>query len=366
MTLARSLLFPFAVIYEAVARLRAGLYQIGIFSRKKLPGTVISVGNLTVGGTGKTPMVIWLAHTLMQNGAHVGILTRGYAGFMQSNPAAEKSTPNQRTADEPAVIASRLTRFTAESKPPGKFHVASNKDRAAAAQKLSQSGFDTFILDDAFQSLYLHRDLDIVLIDALSPFGGGLLLPAGRLREPKSALRRAGIIVITRTKHAPAIEAVVRRYTGAPIFYATMTLDSLASTRRASGLLTPDQPLKEDQRRNTKFFAFCAIGNPTAFFENLREWGVPIVGSKTFRDHHRFTAVDLHAIEQEASTAGANALICTEKDLINLGPHDFQKLPLYCSVISLQLHDAAQFWQAADKILHHRNHRSKGAEQQAP
>src|SRR5579862_7602725 len=359
MTFARSLLFPFAVIYEAVARLRAGLYQIGIFSRKKLPGTVISVGNLTVGGTGKTPMVIWLAHTLMQNGAHVGVLTRGYAGFLQSNRRTETpaNVTTEHTADEPAVIASRLARFTSESKPAGKFHVASNKDRAAAAQKLSQSGFDTFILDDAFQSFYLHRDLDIVLIDSLSPFGGGLLLPAGRLREPKSALRRAGIIVITRSKHAPAIEAVVRRYTAAPIFYATITLDSLASTRRVDHVLTPANPLAEDARLSTKFFAFCAIGNPTAFFENLREWGVPIVGSKTFRDHHRFTAADLHAIEQEATAAGASALICTEKDLINLGPHDFQKLPLYSAVISLQLHDAAQFWQAADKILHHRNHR---------
>lgn len=352
MSLARSLLFPFSVIYEAVARLRAGLYQIGVFSRKKLPGTVISVGNLTIGGTGKTPMVIWLAHTLIQNGANVGILTRGYAGFMRSNPATEKSTNTEHTADEPAVIASRLARFVAESKPPGKFHVASNKDRAAAAAKLSQSGFGTFILDDAFQSLYLHRDLDIVVIDALSPFGGGLLLPAGRLREPKSALRRAGIIVITRTKHAPAIEAVVRRYTAAPIFYATITLDSLASTRRVDTRLTPDQPLPEPDRLSTKFFAFCAIGNPSAFFENLREWGVPLAGSKTFRDHHRFTAADLHTIEEEASAAGASALICTEKDLINLGPHDFQKLPLYSAVISLQLHDAAQFWQSAGEILH--------------
>lgn len=354
MSFARSLLFPFAVIYEAVARLRAGLYNVGIFSRRKLPGTVISVGNLTVGGTGKTPLVIWLAHNLMQNGASVGILTRGYAGFMQSDPATKQS--EEISADEPAVIVSRLA---AESKPPGKFHVAASKDRAAAAQKLSQAGFDTFILDDGFQSLYLHRDLDIVLIDALSPFGGGLLLPAGRLREPKSALRRAGIIVITRTKHAPAIEGVVRRYTGAPIFYATITLDSLASTRRVDHVLTPSDSLPDDARHSTKFFAFCAIGNPSAFFENLREWGVPIVGSKTFRDHHHFTATDLHAIEQEASTAGATALICTEKDLINLGTHDFQKLPLYCAVISLQLHDAAQFWQAADKTLHHRNQPAK-------
>jgi tetraacyldisaccharide 4'-kinase len=356
MTLARSLLFPFSVLYEAAARLRAGLYDVGIFSRKKLPGTIISVGNLTVGGTGKTPMVIWLAHNLIQNGANVGILTRGYTGFMQSGRASSEQThaPQENLPDEPTLIASRLSRFSQESKPPGKFHVAAQKDRAADAQKFSASGFDTFILDDAFQSLYLHRDLDIVLIDALSPFGGGLLLPAGRLREPKSALRRAGIIVITRSQHAPAIEGVVRRYTAAPIFYATITLDSLASTRRVDHLLTPSAPLPDDLRHSTKFFAFSAIGNPSAFLENLREWGVPVAGSQTFRDHHRFTVSDLQNIERQATAAGASALICTEKDLINLGPHDFQKLPLYTAVISLQLHDAAKFWQAADQILHHR------------
>ena len=350
--LSRSLLFPFAVLYEAVARLRAGLYSAGIFSRRKLPGTAISVGNLTVGGTGKTPMVIWLAHSLMQNGANVGSLTRGYGGFMQSNPASH-SSENETLPDEPALIASRLTRFTEQSKPPGKFHVSAAKDRAAAAQKLAQSGFDTFILDDAFQSLYLHRDLDIVLIDALSPFGGGLVLPAGRLREPKSALRRAGIVVITRTREAPAIEAVIRRYTPAPIFYATTTLDSLAHTRRAAAHLITAEPLPEEDRLNKKFLAFCGIGNPAAFFENLREWGVPVVATETFRDHHRYTPADLRALEDQARTAGADALICTEKDLINLGALEFQNLPLFCCVISLQMQDPAKFWQAANEILRH-------------
>ncbi len=154
-------------------------------------------------------------------------------------------------------------------------------DRYKNGLALAARGVKWFILDDGFQHLQLARSVDIVLIDASKPFGGGHLLPAGRLREPRGALKRADVIVITRSSHAPAIESVVRHYSSAPIFYAHTELDSVRS--RSGSQLTPTE------LRGKALFAFCGIGNPGAFYSDLREWGFQIVGHKFFRDHHRFT-----------------------------------------------------------------------------
>jgi tetraacyldisaccharide 4'-kinase len=308
--------------YGAVSRLRARAYKKGVLRLQRLHGVVISVGNLTTGGTGKTPMALWLAERLLADGKKAGILTRGYRG---------ETLLTGSTSDEVQLLQRRLGDRVA-------FGVGA--DRFARGSELAKRGIDWFILDDGFQHLQLARDVDIVLIDATNPFGGGHLLPAGRLREPKTALSRADIIVITRSGHAPAIEAAIRRESPAPIFYASVRLDSVMPWR------TEDAPRETADMQRKKLFAFCGIGNPPAFVANLREWGFQIVAERFFPDHHRYTLEDVQVIESEARLAGADALICTEKDIFNMANAQFQSFEISYCRISLQMDRAEEFWQA--------------------
>src|SRR5580693_2197921 len=340
MTLKQSLLWPFTLPYGAAAHLRARAYRKGILKQQHLDGTVISVGNLTTGGTGKTPMVLAIAEHLLAEGKNVGILTRGYRGekiapaSQHDSPTATKTTTTTTntltaTSDEVRLLQSRLgTRV--------QFGVGA--DRYEQGRELAKRGVNWFILDDGFQHLRLARDVDIVLIDATNPFSGGRLLPAGHLREPRSALARADIIVITRNTRAPAIESAIRRDSTAPIFYARPKLDAIHSVAEGQ----PARAVAPDAL--PKLFAFCGIGNPAAFLDDLRTWGLDIVGHKLFPDHHRYTDHDDHEIFRLASEAAASGLICTEKDLYNLHAIYYGKLPTFYCSISMQIDNPGDFW----------------------
>lgn len=322
MNLGQALLWPLTLPYGAVVRLKARAYARGLLRQRRLNGVVISVGNITTGGTGKTPMVLWLAEHLLAEGKKLGILTRGYRGEVSTTGSA---------SDEVQLLQARLRDRVA-------FGVGA--DRFARGSELARRGIEWFVLDDGFQYLQLARNVDIVLIDASNPFGGGHLLPAGRLREPKSAISRADLIVITRSRHAPAVEAAIRRESSAPIFYARVRLDSLMQWRPAGGT----REIPDMQRK--KLFAFCGIGNPSAFVADLREWGFQIVAERFFPDHHRYTPEDVQVIESEARRAGADVLICTEKDTFNMANAPFQSFDVSYCRISLQLDRAEEFWQA--------------------
>jgi tetraacyldisaccharide 4'-kinase len=332
MSLKGSLLWPLTVPYGAISRLRSRAYRAGIFKQQHLPGRVISVGNLTTGGTGKTPMVIWIADRLATEGKSVGILTRGYRGEPASKPAASntnaqaKPTGSSSRSDEVQLMQARLGDRVA-------FGVGA--DRFARGQELANRGVDWFVLDDGFQHLQLERDVDIVMIDATNPFGGGHLLPAGRLREPKTALARANLIVVTRSSRSPAVEAAVQRETSAPIFYAQAELDSVYSPGSA--------PLESHDARGQDLFAFCGIGNATSFVADLRSWGFQVVGHKFFSDHHRYSPADIREIEAEARAAGASGLVCTEKDRFNF-PCDSVTMNLLVCAISLRIDREQDFW----------------------
>jgi tetraacyldisaccharide 4'-kinase len=331
-TLKESLLWPLSFPYGLVVRCRARAYRTGILRRRHLHGVVISVGNLTVGGTGKTPMVLWIAERLLAEGKSVGILTRGYRG-KTVNASAEESQTIVRpeivfTSDEVQLLQSRLG---------NRVSLGVGADRYKSGVALADRGVNSFILDDGFQHLQLARDVDIVLVDASKPFGGGHLLPAGRLREPRTALERADLIVITRSNHAPAIESVVRRHSAAPIFYAHTELAVLYS--RSSSKLTASEV------RSKIFFAFCGIGNPAAFIADLRDWGFQIAGHKSFPDHHRYSPSDIAEIEEEARKTGAAGLICTEKDRFNLAEAQ-SSMDLWVCAISLHIDREDEFWRA--------------------
>lgn len=331
-------LWPAAAAYGGVVRLRTALYQHGVLRRRQLGGVVISVGNLTVGGTGKTPMVLWLAERLAAEGVRPAILTRGYRGegnFDENGAAA---------SDEVAMLQRRLEE---------RAWFGVGKDRYASGRALERDGARWFILDDGFQHLALERDADIVLLDASSPFGGGRILPVGRLREPRAALARADVVVITRSRHAPALETMVRRYTRAPIFYASTELESVA---QAPDMVTP---LEEADRARMKFFAFCAIGNPGAFLDDLERWGFAVAGERRFRDHHRYTPAEVEEMEHAAAAAGADAMICTEKDVFNLRGAPATVLPIYACRIGLSLSDGEGFWKATQEAVRPRRQELK-------
>jgi tetraacyldisaccharide 4'-kinase len=334
MTLKQSLLWPFTLPYGAAAHLRARAYRKGILKSQHLDGVVISVGNLTTGGTGKTPMVLWIAERLLAEGKSVGILTRGYRGenimpASKNNPPSVAANAKATTSDEVRLLQSRLGERV-------QFGVGAK--RYEQGRELAKRGVNWFVLDDGFQHLQLARDVDIVLIDATNPFSGGRLLPAGHLREPRSALARADIIVITRSARAPAIESAIRRDSAAPIFYARPKLDAIHSF--TDGQLGGAVPLDA----LPKLFAFCGIGNPAPFLDDLRTWGVDIVGHRFFPDHHRYTDHDDEEILQLASEAEASGLICTEKDLYNLHAIYYGKLPTFYCSISMQIDNADDFW----------------------
>jgi tetraacyldisaccharide 4'-kinase len=196
------------------------------------------------------------------------------------------------------------------------------------------------VLDDGFQHLKLSRNTDVVLVDATDPFGGGMVLPAGRLREPLGALRRADIVVITRSVQAPspAIEAIIRRHTENPIFYASTRLECVLRLPKL------DVALPKQDWKKGRFLAFCGIGNPSAFFEDLRNWGFQVAQQRSFADHHAYTTGEAVELEIAASSGGADALLCTEKDVWNLRNARFTALPVYCCRICFDLPDS--FWSA--------------------
>jgi tetraacyldisaccharide 4'-kinase len=319
------LLWPLSLLYSLVARTKSWCYTRGILRKRKLPGTVISVGNLTVGGTGKTPMVLAIADHLAAEGKHAAILTRGYRGTADTGPSGVPQS------DEVALLRERLG---------GKVQLGVGANRYKSGTILARHGVDWFVLDDGFQHLKLSRDADVVLVDATDPFGDGMVLPAGRLREPLAALRRADLVVITRSVQAPspAIEAMIRRHTNCPIFYATTRLESVLRIPRL------DVALPEEDWQKARFLAFCGIGNPTAFFEDLRSWGFRVAQQRSFADHHVYAAREVVELELAASNCGAEALLCTEKDVWNLRNVQFAALPVYCCRVCFELTD--NFWSA--------------------
>ena len=306
--LLRTMLWPLSVLYGVIVRVRVWLYANKWLKQKRLNAPVISIGNLTVGGTGKTPMVIWLAEKFLAEGRRVAILSRGYRGA-------------NGTSDEIELMKFRLK---------GRVSFGVGKNRFAAGHRLeSQQPIDIFLLDDGFQHLQLARDLDILLMDVSRPLAGESLLPAGRLREPVTAMSRANLIIFTRAETASGTLDAIEKLNQYPVFAASTRL---LGFRRFGG---ETAPLSLNEIGAGPFFAFCGLGNPDAFFRDLGNWGLAICGQAIFADHHRYTRRDISAVKQAAKQAGANAFVTTEKDAQNLTGLEFDETPLFVAVIDL-------------------------------
>lgn len=296
----RFLLAAVSLFYAIAIGLRDFLYSKGFLRAQRVDAPVISIGNITTGGTGKTPLVIWMCKFLQKNDIQCAILTRGYKTQATSHEP-------QTMMDEPAILA--------QSCPQVKVIV--NPDRVAgAAEAMNSFGAKVMVMDDGFQHRRLARDLDIITIDATCPFGYGKMLPAGLLREPLSALGRANAVVITRCDQADKaelnqLEEKIKSHR--PDMITARSIHKPVCAKSVDG-----KEISLEELKNKKIFAFCGIGNPEAFLNTIKALGLDLAGAKIYDDHYYYTENDIDYIYKQAWQVKADLVITTQKDLSKL------------------------------------------------
>lgn len=292
-----------AQVYRVVIALRNSLYSKGWLKIHRVDAVVISVGNITTGGTGKTPLVIRLCKMIVSDSKFqisdfpCAILTRGY------KMTRESKSRIRDYGDEPAVLAESCRQS----------RVVVNPDRVAGAyEAIKQFGAKVLVMDDGFQHRRLARDLDIVTIDSTLPFGYGRMLPAGLLREPVTALKRADAVVITRCDQIAETELSQLEDKLHKINPKIVITRSIHASVCAKTIDNKEIGLEELKSR--KIFAFCGIGNPDAFLMTVTGLGGKIVGSKVYNDHYHYTADCLAGICEQAERLKADLMLTTQKD----------------------------------------------------
>jgi tetraacyldisaccharide 4'-kinase len=327
---------PLSWTYSKITGLRNDLYDREWLEIADLGARTISVGNITTGGTGKTPLVAHIARVLLGRGEKVCVLTRGYKREDPSqrvlvSDGEQVLADAKRGGDEPFELAQKLS---------GRAVIIADADRSEAGKWAKRKfGTTVFLLDDGFQHRQIRRDIDIVCIDATDPWGGGKILPSGRLRESPNSLGRADIVVITRADLIDRPEElkseIARLNATAPIFTCVNMVTAIRP-------LKDDQPMTGDAARKMRSFAFCAIGNPESFFELLRRDGFDVADSRTYRDHHSYTQKDIQELEKDAAKAGAGIFLTTAKDAVKLNDLDI-KLPCFAVEIETVIDEAEIF-----------------------
>lgn len=314
-------------LFEHLIRLRAAFYRYGLLKTYRLPCTVISIGNITSGGTGKTPMTLYVAELLQRLGYKTAILSRGYKGSAEKRGGIVSDGQNllmspDEAGDEPFMMARFLKNIP----------VLAGRNRVASGHlAVSRFSPDIILLDDGFQHQRLHRDLDIVLLDTARPFGNGFLLPRGSLREPPEALSRSDIIVFTRyrddlqnpTGRLPALlqSRPIFRSRNAPYIHHTV---SPVTGTGSTTLPGSDSTVLADAR----VFAFSAIADNSDFHRVITGLGCRLADKAAFPDHHAYTPGQLEEICRNAEQADAELIMTTQKDFPKLPGDTAWPLPL--------------------------------------
>ncbi len=330
-----------SAIYGAVQKTRCAAYRYGVLASAGLPCKVISVGNITVGGTGKTPMAMYLGELLRQMGHSVVIVSRGYKGTAERQGAVVSDgravfLDAATAGDEPHLIACRLKDIP----------VVVGKNRLAAGMlAVERFAPDVIVLDDAMQHLRIKRDVELVLLDHRDPFGNGHLLPRGSLREPVFSLSRADACILTRcpTGEAPSTASSAARIRqlapGIPVFRSYHVPYCYEVKKGTSTLLKAGQTLLSSRDIKTlnqrRVFAFSGIARNDDFNATINTLGFHVAGFMEFADHHRYSSTDLERIVGRAAGAGARRLITTEKDHARLAGQ--RLLPLDLVVVGIKL-----------------------------
>jgi len=359
--------------YGAAMSLRNGAYDRGWLRTARVDVPVISLGNITTGGTGKTPLAAWLANWLTEAGRTPGLLSRGYRSLGNVAPLAERE---DCVGNDEKRVLDRLC--------PGVPHLQ-QRDRVSAARRLvGEFGCNTLILDDGFQHRRLHRDLDLVLIDALQPWGYGHLLPRGLLREPLSALRRADLVLLTRVDQISPEQRGLLLDQLARVRGTDECVEIAFAPRRSIGWRGEVLPLEAVRGRTA--FAFCGIGNPQGFVRTVSSLErVPCrsglrsdearfsegVGDEerraaflanrlcVFPDHHHYTDRDLAAVADKARQAGAEIVLTTLKDFVKLRPEAWHGPPLYAVEVGVEFLAGRDLLET--RLLHLHDHRQRAA-----
>lgn len=310
-----TVLHVISILYGAVMAIRARLYKIGLLPSRVLPCRVVAIGNITAGGTGKTPMTICVAQAIQRLGYRVVVISRGYKGRMERTGGIVSDGRTvfhgpDGTGDEPYLMATSLADIP----------VVVGSDRYQAGM-LAMRRFapDVVVLDDAFQHLRLKRDLDLVLLDQRAPLGNGRLIPRGRLREPLSALRRAHALVFTRCDAAAPAQPLPPEMGRRPIFH-TIHVPVISATYGTADPLVPDDRIDFSVLQARKALAFSGLADNDQFFRSLQQGGCRLVHQIAFGDHHRYCASDLRRIVNQAVASGAELLITTAKDWVKIQP----------------------------------------------
>ena len=333
----RFLLFPLALFYWGAIFWRNLFYSVGFFVTHRLPVPVISVGNLSVGGTGKTSTVIYLARELQQKGLKVVIISRGYkrksSGTVLVSDGERTVSSWEEAGDEPFLMANRL---------PGIPVVTDEVRYRGGIFAMEKYSPQIILLDDAFQHRSLDRDIDIVLLNSQDPPDTYKLLPYGKLREPWFHLRRAQIVFWTKVNMSsldPVLRMKVAR-ANVPAFTSKMEADELVHDVEGNGL-----PLEKIKGQKT--FAFCGIADPDSFRWLLGEVGLDVVGFRVFNDHHLYSKKDVESIVDAGTAAGADIFITTDKDIFKVADWAPTEAPVYSLGVHVVLSEEGEIalWQ---------------------
>jgi len=324
--------------YALIMRLRSAIYASGIFPVRRLARPVISVGNIAVGGTGKTPTVAALARYFMARGKRVVVLSRGYGGTLAGkicivSDGKKLLATAAEAGDEPYLLAASI---------PG-LMVMVGADRYQAGRVAEERLTpDIFILDDGFQHLRLQRDLNILLLDSRKPFSNGSTFPAGLLREPKSALERADLVIFTRYTDGNQLQ--VAQAIHKPFCRAVHALTGIVSL--------PDGPVQPFTALAGKsVMAFAGIADPAAFFEALEGEGVQLVTTLAFADHVRYEEEEIAALCRLKYASRSACLITTGKDAVKLAPYLDRVGPVYAAVLEVKFLDSGVLEGRLEKLL---------------
>jgi tetraacyldisaccharide 4'-kinase len=325
--------------YRGVLGMREWLYARGVLKCRALGVPVVSIGNLTVGGTGKTPAVELAVRTLMERGRRPAVLSRGYGrrggGIRVVADGASIRLDADEGGDEPFLLARRL---------PGVPVIVGPNRYASGLHAVERFGVDALVIDDGFQHRTLVKDLEIVMVRARAPWGNGRLFPSGPLREPLTALARAHLVVVTGSGGADDAADVVgamRVYAPDVPIVAARHVPTECWQAATMAYLGPDA------LRGLKLFGFAGIGYPDGFRRTLADAGALEAGFTRFADHHRYTRDDLGMLERRAAAASAVGLVTTEKDWSRLRALPPPAVPLYVLAVRLALISGASDWQAA-------------------
>lgn len=330
------ILYLLSIPYGLAVRLRLFLYGRGILKTHTLPCRVVSIGNITVGGTGKTPVTIALAREIQEGGRSVVILSRGYKskgpskdGMRVVSDENEILLTPRESGDEPYLMATKL---------PGVPIVVSSNRVKAGGYIMERFAPDIILLDDGFQHIRLYRDVNIMLVDARRGFGSGYLLPRGPLREPVTEIKRADIIMV---KGAGDPNTPIDIPGNLPRFNFTYNASALTSLTDeiVAGAL--------DDLSGSNVFIFTAIADPDSFATSVEALGANITGTLTFPDHHWFTQNDIDRLKaasqkqgEQGEQGGVDYIITTEKDAVRLGSLDTGTLPLVMLTIEASIERA--------------------------